>query len=247
MIAKLKAFLVHFLLSGVVISCFVALIWFVWYPDPFLNAEGGLFIIGLLVGVDLMLGPTLTAIVYKKGKKGLIVDLSLIVLLQLSALLYGMYVLYQERPQYVAFVVDRFELVPAASIDTDELTDETLQTRVFGQPRFVYIELEEDPALRSKILMETIYGGKGYTQRPAYYRDITPYLDTLRNSERQLALDSIVERYPELKYPIQKLATQNIVAPDQLLFYPLKGKRKSLILVLKKSDLSVVGGLEYDF
>jgi len=245
--AKIKAFLVHFLLSGVVISCFVTLIWFIWYPDPFLKAEGGLLIIALLVGVDLMLGPTLTAIVYKKGKKGLLIDLSFIVLLQLSALLYGMHVLYQERPQYVAFVVDRFELVPAASINTDELTDKTLRIGVFDKPRFIFIELEEDPALRSKILMETIYGGKGYSERPAYYRDIEPYLDTLRFSERQLVPDSIIERYPELGQEIGKLATQHNTPPDQLLFYPLKGKRRSLILVLKKSDLSVVGGLEYVF
>ena len=246
MIAKLKAFLLHFLLSGMVILCFAGLIWFVWYPNPFLKAEGGLEIVGLLIGVDLILGPTLTAMVYKKGKKGLIFDLSLIILLQFGALAYGMNALYQERPQYVAFEVDRFVLVPAASINTDELKDKTLLTGVFDKPRVVYIELEEDAKKRADILLETIYGGKGYAERPEYYHEISHYVDTLGKGDRQLELARIVELYPEFELAIKKLAVRHNAKPEQFVFYPLRGKQRNMILVLKREDLTVIGGLDID-
>lgn len=246
MMVKLKAFLIHFLLSALVILGFAGLIWFVWYPEPFLMAEGGLDIILLLIGVDLILGPTLTAIVYKKGKKGLYFDLTLIVLVQLSALLYGMHTLYIERPQYVAFVVDRFTTIPAASIDTDELLDKNLLTRVFNKPRLVFIELEEDPDTRFHLLMESVYGGKGYPGRPEYYRDIGGYINAIVNNERQLKLVDILRKSPEIEKMVLKMAETNNKKLDQLVFYPLKGKRKQMILILDREDLSVLGGLDLD-
>ena len=33
---------------------------------------------------------------------------------------------------------------------------------------------------------------------------------------------------------------------DQLVFYPLKGKRKHMVLVLDRSDLTVLAGLDVD-
>ena len=246
MIKKIKAFALHFLLSGIVILCFVSLIWFLWYPAPFLKAEGGLEIILILIGVDLILGPTLTAVVYKPGKKGLFFDLALIVLIQLFALVYGMQTLYKERPQYVAFVVDRFTTVPAASIEIDELLDKNLLTKVFDKPRLVFIELEENPDIRYKILMESVYGGKGYPGRPEYYRNISDFIDTVNNDDRQLKLENILRIYPETEETIRKLAESAKKNLDQLVFYPLKGKRKHMVLVLDRSDLTVLAGLDID-
>ena len=246
MIKKIKAFALHFLLSGIVILCFVGLIRVIWYPEPFLKAEGGLEIILLLIGVDLILGPTLTAVVYKPGKKGLFFDLALIVLIQLFALVYGMQTLYKERPQYVAFVVDRFTTVPAASIEIDELLDKNLLTKVFDKPRLVFIELEENPDIRYKILMESVYGGKGYPGRPEYYRNISDFIDTVNNDDRQLKLENILRIHPETEKTIRELAASGDRRLDQLIFYPLKGKRKHMVLVLDRSDLTVLAGLDVD-
>ena len=110
---KFRAVGIHLLLSGILaLLCFI-LVFFLLYPSPLIQATGvgGLFLI--MLGVDLVLGPTLTFIIYKKNKKTLKLDLLIIVIIQLSALCYGMYSLYQGRPVWIAYTVDRFELVRA--------------------------------------------------------------------------------------------------------------------------------------
>ncbi len=72
----------------------------------------------LLLLIDVVLGPLLTLIVYKKGKRTLVMDLAVIAALQLAALTYG---LLDRRGRYVsarsAFGGNHFELVRKADIE----------------------------------------------------------------------------------------------------------------------------------
>jgi hypothetical protein len=71
----------------------------------------------LIGGVDVVLGPLLTLIVYKHGKKTLKFDLTVIALLQLSALMYGLYAVWQSRPVYLVASEQSIELVFANEVD----------------------------------------------------------------------------------------------------------------------------------
>lgn len=111
MVKKLKASLLHFALSLVVIGSFALFASQVWYPSPFLEISGLLAILLILVTVDLILGPLLTFVVYKPNKPRLKLDLTVIAFVQLAALGYGMYTIHQGHPAYVTFAVDRFTLI----------------------------------------------------------------------------------------------------------------------------------------
>jgi hypothetical protein len=79
---KLRAFAIHF---GISFLIFIGLAYFVvaiWYPGFFFESDGGWEGMRIIVGVDLVLGPLLTLIVYKHGKPGLRFDLTLIGLVQ---------------------------------------------------------------------------------------------------------------------------------------------------------------------
>ncbi|MFD2273550.1 hypothetical protein ACFS07_27565 [Undibacterium arcticum] len=75
----------------------------------------------LVVGIDVVLGPLLTLVVFKVGKKSLKFDLAVIALLQLGAMVYGVSTLLEARPAYVAALGDQFQVVQAS-----ELTDANL-------------------------------------------------------------------------------------------------------------------------
>ena len=66
---KFKAFAVHFALSFLVLSLIISFIYFVWYPGPILQAVQASKILLLIILIDVVLGPLLTFIVYKKNKK----------------------------------------------------------------------------------------------------------------------------------------------------------------------------------
>ena len=88
----------HLLVSIAIAVAVVALMLALWYPGPLFEAAGGTGLLYILVGVDVVLGPLLTLIVFKSGKRGMKFDLAAIGLVQAAALLYGMHVVFLARP-----------------------------------------------------------------------------------------------------------------------------------------------------
>ena len=82
---------------------------------------GGEILLRLLIGVDVVVGPVITLLIFDPKKQSLKYDLAVIAVLQVAALAYGSYVMFEARPVYNVFVDDRFYTVPANSIDADSL------------------------------------------------------------------------------------------------------------------------------
>lgn len=98
----------HLLISLAVFVGLAYLVLFVWYPDFFYTIDGGWEGMRIIIFVDLVLGPCLTLVVYKAGKKGLKFDLTCIGLLQVSCLAAGLWVVYSERPTFFVFYEGHF-------------------------------------------------------------------------------------------------------------------------------------------
>lgn len=98
MINKIKAFLIHLSISLVIFITVLLLCLFAWYPEFYFTASDTRIPIYTMVFVDVGIGPLLTFIVYKRGKPGLLLDLTMIALFQIVALAGGIWVLYSERP-----------------------------------------------------------------------------------------------------------------------------------------------------
>ncbi len=65
----------------------------------------------MILAIDVIIAAYLGLSVYKEGKKTLKFDLSVIILIQIAALCYGVFSIEQGRPAWLVFNVDRFELV----------------------------------------------------------------------------------------------------------------------------------------
>ena len=98
--AKLKVSAIHLGISAVIFLGILYLILVEWYPGAFFYAEGGWKGLKLMAVVDLVLGPSLTLIIYNyaKSKREIFVDFSFIALVQISALAWGGMQVYSERP-----------------------------------------------------------------------------------------------------------------------------------------------------
>ncbi|NNJ72664.1 MAG: hypothetical protein HKP09_05735, partial [Enterobacterales bacterium] len=121
--AKLSAFGVHILFSATIIGIFMALVTQVWFPGLLFQLEDVWEGLRILVPVDAILGPILTLILFVPGKKGLVGDLVIVALLQISALIYGAYTIYDQRPEAIVFAGDRFEILPASKFDKSQLQE----------------------------------------------------------------------------------------------------------------------------
>lgn len=103
--AKIKAALWHFVCSVAIFL--VALAWIRWvlYPNFHFELNGVLYGLRLIAGVDLVLGPLITLLVYHsaKPKREKVGDFAVVGMVQIAALLYGLHTMYQEHPRMIAF------------------------------------------------------------------------------------------------------------------------------------------------
>jgi hypothetical protein len=117
-----RAGVLHLLCSLFVAAIVAAIVFGLWYPHPYREMMGGTELFLLVMAVDVVCGPLLTAVLYNpaKPRRELFTDLSLVVLIQLAALAYGMYTVAQARPVYAVFEVDRYRVLAAADVAQED-------------------------------------------------------------------------------------------------------------------------------
>ena len=173
--SRLRAASIHLSICAGVGALLLALFWIIWYPSPLFRAVGGLDIFLMLLGIDVTLGPLLTLIVYKTGKKTLKFDLGVIALVQVLAMAYGVHTLLVARPVYLAGLGHRFEVIHAN--DVDEAALNTAKTSLpWAGPKWTGIKPPSDPKEREKVLFSSVAGGGDYGSLPQYHAP----LETMR-------------------------------------------------------------------
>jgi hypothetical protein len=231
---KLRAFAIHFAISLIVILFFLIYIYFVAYTPPVLKLEGGSDIALIIFGVDLTLGPLMTLILYREGKRGLKFDLTLVAVVQIAAFLYGAWTLYSERPLYLAYTVEHFKIIPAASIDTDELSEPSLAPGWFRGPQAVYVERPTSQKEREKILFDSLGGGRDIQFLPEYYRPFRIHLDKV--IDRAWTLERIKAERPQAAVEIGR-AIQELGKKDMdVLLIPIMGHAREGAVVVDRND-----------
>lgn len=107
---KLKATSIHLVISLIVALVILALLFWLWFPSPLMGL-GAVQGVQIILIIDLVIGPLLTFIVFKKGKQGMVMDLFIIGLLQILALAYGLWLVSGQRPSYMVLTYQGLEVV----------------------------------------------------------------------------------------------------------------------------------------
>ena len=116
---RLKAAGIHLVISLAIAALAALLVFFVWYPYPYREISGGRELFLLVVVVDVVMGPLMTLAVFNlaKPRKVMRRDLAVIGLLQLAALVYGLWIVAVARPVHLVYEIDRFRVVHAVDIE----------------------------------------------------------------------------------------------------------------------------------
>ena len=175
--SQFKAAAYHFLISIAVVGAIITLMLTLWYPQAYFKLMGGKTLIYLIAGVDVFMGPLLTMAMFKAGKKLLKFDLTCIALLQVAAMSYGVYVMFEARPIFTVFNQDAFYVASVVDIVPSELTKgktEGLRTASLTGPRLAAIGKPKDYKNNEDSLL--IYAqGKMACRYPMVYEDYAKY------------------------------------------------------------------------
>jgi hypothetical protein len=224
---RLRYFAYHLLTSAVALGLLLALLYGGWYAWPGWYLSGAELIAGLLIIVDLGVGPTATLIVANpvKPRRELIRDIALIVVLQAVALAYGTHALWAGRPLFYALSGDRFELITAAAIADGDLAagsqDEPHAAIGWSsRPEWVWAKFPDDPQVAKELLSQLFEFGKDLSALPQYYRPISEAGGAIRAAARPLASMPLS---PEQRGRIAELG----FTPDAVALVPIEGRTRS--------------------
>jgi len=230
---RLRACAFHLIGSGLVAAAAWLLVFTVWYPSPLAYMLGGTGLFLLVVVVDVVMGPALTAVVAseRKPRTEFRRDVSIIIALQLAAFAYGLHVMAQARPAVIAFEVDLFRLVAAA-----EVADEQLDLAPPGLQQLSWrgpVTLAAIKPSDEKEQFDTIQlglAGIHLAALPRYWRHYDDHAGLAWESALPIA--KVLNQQPNLKQEIDKIASHAKVDAASLRVLPLLARRVEGMVLL---------------
>ena len=244
---KSRAALNHLWPSLLVLAIIAGLILFVWYPYPFLQfKDTGKFSLMLVLSAGFI-GPAMTWLFYRKGKskRALVFDLVVILLIQTAAFAWSGYALYQNRPYFMVFTVDRFEVLTMRDVDLSTITDSKLLNKPVTGPILLYASMPTDPQVFQKLIQEVMFEGKPDLQyRPEFWN--------LYEEKQQLALspalplETLRSVRPESLQAIDKLVKNNGGDINRLKYVPGMVQNGQFAAILDAESGEVIDTLVID-
>ena len=205
---RLKAFSYHLGISVLIALVSLYIIFMVWHPAPLATAVGVTHIFVMMLAIDVVLGPLLTLIIAKKDKKSLKFDLTVIIVLQLAAFVYGIYNIAISRPVYIAFDTIRFEVVQANNIPKSSLDEASApyNTLGWGEPKWVAVIPAESIEKKNNRTFVELQTGVAPSMQPNLYEPLDNQwlimaakvhdLTELSKNNTTQSVDSVMIDYP---------------------------------------------------
>ncbi|MEI6547065.1 MAG: TfpX/TfpZ family type IV pilin accessory protein [Burkholderiales bacterium] len=237
MAQRLRAAGIHLSLSALLAAAVLALVLLTWYPQPLPQLLGVGSILLIMLGVDVVLGPLFTLIVFDRRKKRLAWDLATIAALQLAALAYGLYTLHQGRPAYVVLVKDRFEIVSPADITPPDLVaakDNPFAQSRIGGPRWVAVRMPDSASERQTIMMEALESGRDMQHHPRFYADYESQVGEAMT--RSLQLSKLRSLNPSSSNDIDAAVAASGLSESALRYFPMRGPAADGAVLVSQAD-----------
>lgn len=235
MMLRLRAALIHLTCSLALVVSAAAIAFLIWYPGPLAKAVGLQRIFLLLAGVDALLGPLLTFLIYKVDKKSLRFDISVIVSIQLCAFVYGFWKIAEARPAWLVFNMDRFDVAQAMDLDQRHRNDTAMEYRSapWTGAQWVASRNPADPAKHNELMFESAAGGPDLPQRTDLYVPLAQDASTLQAKAKSLS--ELAKYNPE---SVVKTVLQRWPEADAWL--PLSARAVAMTVLLDKKNARVV-------
>lgn len=242
---KVNAFLFHLCISALVASAAAYLIYKIWYPYPYREILWGQDIYKLLIGIDVIVGPLITLIVFNKKKSFLerTSEIIFIAVLQVTALGYGIWALAQARPAQVVFEYDHFQVVPIYLVplpQPGEKFDHQIELEPWIGPNLISLrDLQRDKENIKKWRKNIYFGGPPLAAQPSLWQAYDLAKNEVISSSRPLT--DLLNRYPQEKKAIEQAVKTTKMDFNSLSYVPIYAGTNAGALLLIKDSAKIIG------
>ena len=234
---RIRAAAIHLSVCALVAAILLALFWFVWYPSPLFKAVGGQEIFLMLLGIDVVLGPLLTLVVFKSGKKSLKFDLAVIAALQVAALTYGVFTLLSGRPVYIAALGHRFDLIQASEIGDEQLAPAATSLPVWG-PLWVGVKQPTNSEEREKMMMAGL-AGVDLGHYPQHHAPLETMRDEILKNAKPIA--ELRKNNAARDADITAWLKDHDQTDSSVVFQGLKARAEDMAVIMDAKTAKVIG------
>lgn len=244
---RIRASGLHFLVSASVAVLSGLVVFLIWYPPPYATIAGGLVLFSMLVGIDVLLGPALTALVASptKPRTELRRDIAIIALVQMLAFVYGLYTIALARPVHMVFEVDRFTVVSAADLNTAQLAKapEAYRQLPWTGPTLIATRKSISNAEMLSSL-DLSFQGVDLAMQPDRWVDYNEGRAKVVAAARPMK--PLIDKYPQVLAAAKTAAVEHGVSMDNMRYLPLTSRNESWVALVAVPDARIVGYLSVD-
>ena len=228
---RARLFSLRLAASASVLALAFLVIRLLWFPSGYFQIFGVGKLFLMMAGAALIVGPTLSTLVFRPGKKGLKFDLGVLAAVELIAIAWGMTEIAARRPVYAVFAVDRFEAVAAAEIDMAQIRYAEHVDWPGQGPRLAYAELPTDVEVMNRLIDETVlYGMADIDRRPEFWKPYPRGLVVIKAAAAPLSdLLSIDDSRGAV---IHKWLRSRKMSAAELVFLPIRGSKGDGAIIL---------------
>ena len=242
---KLKASLIHLSLSILLVILIIGSVLFMLFPKIFIDVTDFKEVAAIIVSVDLILGPLLTFVVFnpEKAKRLIYFDFAVIGAIQLSALVYGAFALYQIHPVYITFNIDRFTIVTARDAEPEKAVIDEYRVSKLTAGKLAFAKMPDDTEKQNELLFSVADGGEDLEKMEEYYVSIENNIADILIKSLDVEL---LEKTKESKTEVKEFFENHKGKIDKFVFIPLNNDKKEAILVLDKKTVKPVTTINID-
>jgi len=238
--SRFRAAGIHFIVSVLIVLSMMTLMLGLWYPGAYFKLMGGGGLLFIMAGVDVSLGPLLTLIVFKTGKKSLKLDMMIIIIMQLSALAYGTYVMFQARPVFTVFTGEGFRVSAVADMDKPDLVKaNNPEWRKFPLtgPIVLGSKAPDDESLKSDIVIAGVFGG-GIHQFPQYWVSYDEVKDQIKAAAKPIS--ELRKLNQDNTKSLDKLLEQRHLQDKDLSYLPISTQFTKMSVILNAENAEII-------
>lgn len=244
---RIKASGLHFGISVVIAMLAAALVFGLWYPYPYREISGGRELFFLVVVVDVILGPLITFAVFNrdKSKAELARDLALVVLIQLGALGYGLWTVFEARPVHMVFEYDRFRVVHAVDVPDEmlELTPSGIDPLPITGPTLLSLREFWDAKEKMDATMAALQG-VSLSARPDLWQPYEQAIPVILKAARPISL--LKSRFAAQGEQIDDAVALTKRNPQEIVFVPMVGRKTFWTVLLDAKSAEILGYMPLD-
>ncbi|MEG0446941.1 MAG: TfpX/TfpZ family type IV pilin accessory protein [Comamonas sp.] len=244
---RLRASTIHLAISLLVATLAALLVFGLLYTFPYRELSGGRELFLWVVLVDVVLGPLITLVIFDRTKtpRHLLMDFTVVGLLQLAALSYGIWAVFTARPIHLVFEYHRMAVVHAVDVDLATLTQAPaeLQSSPLTGPTLLSLRSfkSANESYNSTILA---LAGIPQAAQPALWQSYEIARgDILKESK---SVTELKERFPAQSHIIEHAINLTGRHPDTLRSLPLIARKTAWTVLIDAETALPVGFVPID-